>query len=111
MEIDKVAERDGAVTLAQKVRFLSDPDSNPDKPSNVDSRETHMSWAFLTDNFVYKFKKPVKYDHLDYSTLEVRHKHCQNEFRLNKRLAKEIYLDVLALRCDHKGRLTLSGTG
>ena len=111
MVIDKVAKSNEPVTLAQKVRFLSEVQSYPQRPSSVESRETHMSWVFLTDEYVYKLKKPVKYDHLDYSTLETRFQNCQNEFHLNQRLAGDIYLDVVALRCDNDGRLNLEDIG
>jgi uncharacterized protein len=56
--------------------------------------ETHISWVLLGD-FVYKIKKPVKFSFLDFSTLERRRFLCEEEVRLNKRLAPEIYLGVV----------------
>ncbi|MFH1393917.1 MAG: phosphotransferase, partial [Candidatus Micrarchaeota archaeon] len=51
--------------------------------------------VFLKDGFVYKIKKPVKFSFLDFSTLEKRKELCEEEVRLNRRLAPDIYLDVV----------------
>jgi len=59
--------------------------------------ETHISAVILTGDFVYKIKKPVDFGFLDFSTLEKRHTCCLDELRLNRRLAPEIYLDVVAI--------------
>lgn len=59
--------------------------------------ETHISWVLLTGEFAYKLKKPLDLGFLDFSTLELRHYYCQEELRLNRRLAAAIYLDVLAV--------------
>jgi aminoglycoside phosphotransferase family enzyme len=97
--------------LAEKVRFLSDPDAHGGDVRDVDVRETHMSWVFLTERHVYKLKKPVTYPHLDFSTLEKRRANCEAEVRLNRRLADDVYLGLLALRRDAQGDLTLGGDG
>lgn len=60
--------------------------------------ETHISWVILTGEYAYKIKKPVNLGFLDFSTLEKRHFYCQEEVRLNKRLAAAIYVDVVAIR-------------
>lgn len=60
--------------------------------------ETHISWVFLGDAFVYKIKKPVQYSFLDFSTLELRKYYCHREIELNKRMTKNVYLDVLPVR-------------
>jgi hypothetical protein len=57
--------------------------------------ETHISWIFLTGRFAYKLKKPVNLGFLDFSTIELRHRYCLEELRLNRRLCPELYLDVL----------------
>ncbi|SDR69659.1 hypothetical protein SAMN05216198_0086 [Halopseudomonas litoralis] len=59
--------------------------------------ETHISWVLLTGDFVYKIKKPVNFGFLDYSTLEQRAHFCAEEVRLNRRLAPDLYLDVIAI--------------
>lgn len=59
--------------------------------------ETHISWVLLTGDFAYKIKKPVNFGFLDFSTLELRKLYCEEEVRLNSRLAKELYLGVVAI--------------
>ncbi len=97
--------------LADKVAFLRRGDAYPDPVARVDAIETHMSWVFLADGRVYKLKKPVRYDFLDYSTREARRIDCEAEVRLNSRLAPEVYVDVVPLTRDAAGRLALAGTG
>jgi len=97
--------------LAEKVRCLSRPETYGSDVDRVESRETHMSWVFLTATHVYKLKKPVTRPHLDFSTLEKRRRNCEAEVHLNRRLAEDVYLGVLALRRDSAGRLMLEGDG
>ena len=59
--------------------------------------ETHISWVFLTGEYVYKVKKAVNFGFLDYSTLEKRSFYCQEELRLNRRFAPHVYIDVVAI--------------
>lgn len=59
--------------------------------------ETHISWVILAGEFVYKIKKPVNLGFLDFSTLEKRRFCCEEELRLNRRLAPEIYLALTAI--------------
>ncbi|MDP3759292.1 MAG: AAA family ATPase [Ramlibacter sp.] len=56
--------------------------------------ETHISWVLLTADLAYKVKKPVKLPFVDYSTLEARRHFCEEEVRLNRRLAPGLYLGV-----------------
>ena len=59
--------------------------------------ETHISWILLTGSYAYKIKKPVNLGFLDFSTLEKRHHYCNEELRLNQRLAPEVYLAVIPI--------------
>ncbi|MDP1593287.1 MAG: AAA family ATPase [Gallionella sp.] len=59
--------------------------------------ETHISWVLLTGSYAYKIKKPVNPGFLDFSTLALRYQDCTEELRLNRRLAADIYLDVVAI--------------
>ncbi|MDH5219577.1 MAG: AAA family ATPase, partial [Gammaproteobacteria bacterium] len=59
--------------------------------------ETHISWVILTGDVVYKIKKPVNLGFLDFSTLEKRRHFCDEEVRLNRRLAPDIYLGTIAI--------------
>jgi aminoglycoside phosphotransferase family enzyme len=102
---------DGAEpTLDAKVGFLSRPDAYRPIPGEVDRRETHMSWVFLAGDRVYKLKKPVRFPYLDFSTLARREAACRAELRLNRRLAPDIYLDVLPL-VDTGAGLSIGGAG
>ena len=102
---------EASVTVAEKVRFLSQPGSYPHAPGHVDVRETHMSWLFLTGSLVFKLKKPVIYPFLDFSTLAARHQNCSTELSLNRRLAGGVYRKLVALRQRPSGELTLGGDG
>jgi aminoglycoside phosphotransferase family enzyme/predicted kinase len=77
--------------------FLESPESYPHKPAEVRAIQTHISWVFIASPFVFKVKKPVNLGFLDFSTLEKRHYFCQREIALNRRLAPEVYLDVLPI--------------
>jgi aminoglycoside phosphotransferase family enzyme len=94
-----------------KVAFLGRTDAYPHRPPRVDRTETHMSWVFLTDRFAYKLKKPVRYDFLDFSTIEARRRDCEEEIRLNRRLAPRVYLGVVPLTAGPGGGLRLGGDG
>lgn len=59
--------------------------------------ETHISWVLLTGQYAYKIKKPVNFGFLDFSTLENRRFYCHEELRLNRRLAAELYLEVVPI--------------
>ena len=65
--------------------------------SAVSLIETHISWVLLTGQFAYKIKKPVNFGFLDFSTLEKRRFFCHEEIRLNRRLAADLYLDVVPI--------------
>lgn len=97
------------VTLAAKIEFLKRPESYPDRPRKVEAVETHMSWVFLTENYAYKLKKPVRYEFLDFSTVDARHHDCEEEIRLNRRLARDVYIGVLPLTADADGNIFLGG--
>lgn len=63
----------------------------------VQLAETHISWVLLTGEFAYKIKKPVDLGFLDFSTLSLRRQACENEVLLNRRLAADFYLGVVAI--------------
>jgi aminoglycoside phosphotransferase family enzyme len=99
-----------AVTLAQKVEFLSRSAAYPHAPGQVTTRETHMSWVFLAGDKVYKLKKPVRFPYLDFSTLGRREAACRAELHLNRRLASDTYLSVAPLTDTARG-LAIGGSG
>ena len=59
--------------------------------------ETHISWVLLTGDYAYKIKKPVTLPFLDFSTLQFRKHYCDEELRINRRLAAELYLGVVPI--------------
>jgi len=59
--------------------------------------ETHCAWVLLTGEYAYKIKKPLDLGFLDFSTLEKRRHVCEEEIRLNRRLAEKIYLEVVTI--------------
>ena len=71
--------------------------------------ETHISWVFVCDHFVYKIKKPIHYLFLDFSSMEKRKHFCHREIELNKRLTDDIYLDVQPVRTLSGGRHFIGG--
>jgi uncharacterized protein len=81
----------------QLTAFLESPESYPHKPPEVREIQTHISWVFIASPFVFKVKKPVNLGFLDFSTLEKRHHFCRREVALNRRLAPEVYLEVVAI--------------
>ena len=64
--------------------------------------ETHISWVFLTGPYAYKVKKPINLGFLDFTRLEKRQFYCEEELRLNRRLAADIYLDVIPITKAHE---------
>lgn len=70
-------------------------ESFPNKPSNLEIIQTHISYVFIADELVYKIKKPVNFGFLDFTSLELRKHFCEKEVELNRRLCPEIYLGVV----------------
>jgi len=82
--------RDDIDNLIQKGSF-------PCACNQPELQETHISWIILCDQDVFKIKKPIHYDFLDFSTPEQRKYFCQEEVRLNNRLTQGIYLGVVTV--------------
>lgn len=109
--ITELPHAETMLSIGEKVTFLKQPGAYPFQVSQVEAKETHMSWVFLADGFAYKLKKPVKYRFLDFSILEARFRNCRDEVRLNRRLAMDIYLGIIPLTVDEKGTMALRGKG
>lgn len=97
--------------MSSLIHDLQDPDQLPDPSGRVKVVQTHISIVFVADDFVYKVKKPVNFGFLDFSTLEKRLRFCQREIELNRRLSKDIYLDVLPVVFNGKKHLIGAGPG
>jgi aminoglycoside phosphotransferase family enzyme/predicted kinase len=89
---------------------LRRPDAYPLPVQNVELRQTHISVVFLAGPYAYKIKKPVQFDFLDFSTLDKRRYFCDEEVRLNRRLAPEVYLGVVPVTGGKEG-LRMEGDG
>ncbi|MBA3022499.1 MAG: AAA family ATPase [Gammaproteobacteria bacterium] len=59
--------------------------------------ETHISWVLLIGDHAYKIKKAIDLGFLDYLDLSARKHFCEEELRLNRRTAPELYLDVVSI--------------
>ncbi|MDI1246008.1 MAG: AAA family ATPase [Rhodoferax sp.] len=86
-----------AANLPPFILALLDPARYPDGVTQVEWVQTHISWVLLAGEFAYKIKKPVKLSFLDFSTLALRQKYCQDELRLNRRFAPDLYLEVVGI--------------
>ena len=81
--------------LPAYVRGLLEPSAYPTPPSEVGLVQTHISYVFLAGDVVYKTKKPVDFGFIEQMSVETRHRFCDAEVRLNRRLAPDVYLDVV----------------
>lgn len=95
----------------EKTNFLLQPHNYPFYVDKVAVKETHMSLVFLADGFVYKMKKPVRYDLFDHRSLHSRFINCREEIKINKQLAKNIYVGLAPLVLNKKEQLQLEAEG
>jgi hypothetical protein len=63
----------------------------------VELIETHISYVILTGQFAYKIKKALELGFLDFRSLAARRFYCEEELRLNRRLAPKLYLEVVPI--------------
>ena len=89
---------------------MESPDFYPHAVSTIGQRDTHISKVFLTGNYAYKIKKPVNLEFLDFTSLDKRRYFCRREIDLNRRLAPDVYLDVVPITLKD-GRYHMAGTG
>jgi aminoglycoside phosphotransferase family enzyme/predicted kinase len=93
------------------VRFLSNPANHQGQPGPVERIETHAAIVFLAGDRAYKVKRAVRYDYLDFSTLERRRAACEAELRLNRRTAPALYLGVMSIARGDDGGLRWGASG
>lgn len=92
------------------IRELLRPEAFTHSVDEIELRETHISWVVRTGPFAYKIKKPVKLDFIDAATLQRRLFLCEEELRLNRRLAPQLYIDIVPI-VRTEGGLFVSGRG
>lgn len=102
---------DPQTRFAEKVRALQSPAAYPHAAQGIELIETHFACVFLVGEYAYKLKKPVCIDTMDLRQLEARYWSCQEELRLNARLAPGVYLDVLPLIRELDGSMHVGGEG
>ena len=90
------------------IRYLSSPDAHG---GGVERIDTHASVLFLAGQRAWKLKRAIRYDYLDYSTVERRRSMCERELALGQPLAPTIYRRVAPVNRDDRGRLTIDGPG
>lgn len=92
---------DNASRLAAHERLvqalLHDPAALSAPPAQRSLVQTHISSLVLAGDQVFKLRKPLRLDFLDFSTAALRRADCEAELRLNRRTAPQFYLDVLAV--------------
>ena len=101
------AERDA---LPAYVRGLLEPSAYPAPPDEVRLVQTHISYVFLAGDVVYKTKKPVDFGFIEQLTVETRHRFCDAEVQLNRRLAPDVYLGVVPVLRLADGRFVVEPT-
>jgi uncharacterized protein len=92
------------------VQAMLKPETYPHPIREITHLQTYISHIFLTGDLVYKIKKPVHLDFLDFTTLAKRCYFCHQEVTLNRRLARDIYLGVVKIT-NEKGRPVINGKG
>jgi hypothetical protein len=85
-------------TLPSVIEHMLQPEFYPHPvQQSIKLMQTHASFVLLTGDYAYKVKKNVDFGFLDYSTLEKRHHFCKEELRMNRQIAPQVYLDVVAI--------------
>lgn len=92
------------------IETLSRAEAYPHPVADIQVIETHISWLFLTGDYAYKVKKPVDFGFLDFTTLDKRKFFCEEELRLNQRLAPDIYETVVPI-CGTAETASVEGEG
>jgi uncharacterized protein len=86
-----------AATAQKLVESLQRPGVLAETAERIKVLQTHMSWILLTERHAYKIKKPVDLGFADFTSLEKRRYFCNEEVRVNRRLAPHLYLGVLPI--------------
>lgn len=92
-------------------RAMADPDFYPHSVHHLNRIDTHISIVFLTGDWVYKLKKPVYLHFLDFRQLAQREACCQQEVRLNQRLSRDVYIDVVPIFENPDGGFSFNPNG
>lgn len=96
---------------SETIAFLASPAAYGAGVDAVERIDTHISVVFLAGTRAYKLKRAVRYDYVDFSSLELRRTACEAEIRINRRTAPDLYVGVVAVTRAADGRLALGGDG
>lgn len=102
--------REGVSPATGLIAELLRPAAYPHPVERIELLETHISWVLLTGEYAYKVKKPVALPFLDFRELERRRFFCDEEIRLNRAWAPELYVDVVPITRE-RGRARVGGHG
>lgn len=80
-------------------------------PPGVTRIDTHAASVFLDGTRALKIKRAVRFPFLDYSTCEKRKAACEEEIRINRPLAPQIYHRVVAITEEPDGSVRVDGPG
>ncbi|MGE0621699.1 MAG: AAA family ATPase [Pseudomonadales bacterium] len=94
------------MALPDHLSGLLDARSYPHPCGDIRLIETHISWVLLTGEFAYKLKKTVRFNFVDFSTLELRRHFCREEVRCNRAFAPALYLGLVTVH-RQDGRLSV----
>ncbi len=96
---------------AEVIRYLTEGDAFSGFEGPVERIDTHISIVFLAGDRVYKLKRAVCFDFVDFSTVDLRRAACDAEVRLNRRTAPALYLGVRAVTREADSSLAIDGVG
>ena len=111
--VDVSTEELSIAEIQARIRFLQDPAAWATLDPTcryIETVETQMSWVFLGRHAALKLKKPIRTPELDFTTLQSRIWHCQEELRLNARLAPGVYRGLMALVSTSRSHANHQGT-
>ena len=107
-----------SASLSDVLARLMRPEAYPHPVDAVELVTTHVSWVLLAGDYAYKIKRPVRYPFVDLTSIERRRFLCEEELRLNRRFAPELYIDLCkiiardgAARIEVQGPMTLTASG
>ncbi|MCF8055596.1 MAG: hypothetical protein K9K37_03035 [Desulfocapsa sp.] len=98
------------VKLPPYIQFLQQESSYPHPAAAISLVQTHISFVLLAGDSVYKWKKPVNFGFLNFSTLEKRKYYCEQELQLNRRLCPDLYEKLVSINVDGDS-FCLNGSG
>lgn len=91
MSVTTLESRDDIIKAMQTAEFYDH------EVSEIVMLQTHISWVFLTGEYAYKVKKPMDFGFLNFTELSQRQHFCEEEIRLNKRLASDVYIETVRI--------------